>query len=87
MSLQTYIILNIHLYCIAVKFKRNTPMEWVDPDNWSNEKITQATPHVERIPCVHDTVIFSPDNSFSVTMPDIPINIGTMKYGNQVSYL
>lgn len=60
-------------------------MEWVDPDNWSTEKITQAAPHVERIPCVHDTVVFSPHNSFSITMPDIPINIGTMNYGNQVS--
>lgn len=60
-------------------------MEWVDPDNWSSENTDQATPHVERIPCVHDTVQFSPDNSFSVTVPDIPIYIGAMEFGYQVS--
>lgn len=60
-------------------------MEWVDPDNWSGELINQATPHVERIPCVHDTVEFNPGNSFSVIAPDVPINIGSMKFGNQVS--
>lgn len=60
-------------------------MEWIDPDNWSNEKINQAAPHVERIPCVHDTVEFNPSNSFSVIVPNYPINIGALKYGNQVS--
>jgi hypothetical protein len=66
-------------------FKQNAPMEWVDPDNWSNENINIATPHVERIPCVHDTVVFNPGHSFSVIVPDIPLNIGSMKFGNQVS--
>lgn len=60
-------------------------MEWANPDNWSNEKITPATPHVERIPCEHDTAFFNPGNSFSVLVPDIPINIGAVKFGNQVS--
>lgn len=60
-------------------------MEWVDPDNWSNENTTQATPHVERVPCEHDTVKFNPGNSFSIIVPDVPINIGSMEFGNQVS--
>ncbi|XP_026813735.1 protein amnionless [Rhopalosiphum maidis] len=67
----------------TVMFKRNAPMEWVDPDNWSNENINIATPHVERIPCVHDTVVFNPGHSFSVVVPDVPITIGSMKFGNQ----
>ncbi|KAE9544834.1 hypothetical protein AGLY_000376 [Aphis glycines] len=67
----------------TVMFKQNAPMEWVDPDNWSSENINIATPHVERIPCVHDTVVFNPGHSFSVIVPDVPITIGSMKYGNQ----
>ncbi|XP_022181081.1 protein amnionless [Myzus persicae] len=66
-----------------VTFKQNAPMEWVDPDNWSIENFIIATPHVERIPCVHDTVVFNPGHSFSVIVPDVPITIGSMKFGNQ----
>lgn len=68
-----------------MKFKRNAPMEWADPENWYNENISQATPHVERIPCVHDLVAFNPGNSFSIIVPDVPISVGAMKFGNQVS--
>ncbi|CAI6366549.1 unnamed protein product [Macrosiphum euphorbiae] len=66
-----------------VTFKQNAPMEWVDPENWSMENFNIATPHVERIPCVHDTVVFNPGHSFSVIVPDVPIDIGSMKFGNQ----
>lgn len=68
-----------------MKFKHNTPLKWVNPDNWWNENITPATPHVERIPCTHDTIKFIPDNSFSIIVPDFPINIGSIQFGNQVS--
>ncbi|VVC37695.1 Amnionless [Cinara cedri] len=67
----------------TVKFKRNAPTEWTDPDNWSSENANCATPHVERIPCAHDTVAFNPGNSFSVVVPDVPIIVGAVKYGNQ----
>lgn len=60
-------------------------MEWVNPDNWWNENITLATPHVERIPCMHDTIQFIPDNSFSIIVPNVPIHIGSVQFGNQVS--
>lgn len=60
-------------------------MEWIDPNNWSIENFNPATPHVERIPCEHDTVVFKPSNSFSIVVPDVPINIGALKVGNQVS--
>ncbi|XP_050428952.1 protein amnionless [Adelges cooleyi] len=66
----------------TVKFKKNSPLSWADPDNWSSEA-SSATPHVERIPCVHDTVVFNPDNSFSAYVPDIQINVGAVKFGNQ----
>lgn len=62
-------------------------MEWTDPDNWSSEKTNAATPHVERIPCVHDTVVFNPGNSFSVVVPNVPISVGAVQYGNEVSEL
>lgn len=69
----------------AMTFKRNVPLEWVDPENWSSQQVNLATPHAERIPCEHDTVVFDPGHSFSVVVPDLPINIGSVKYGNQVS--
>lgn len=68
-----------------MKFKRNAPLEWADPDNWSSGNGNRATPHAERIPCVHDTAAFNPGKSFSVIVPDVPISIGAVEYGNQVS--
>lgn len=68
-----------------MKFKRTAPTEWTDPDNWSSEDGNRATPHAERIPCVHDTAAFDPGKSFSAVVPDVPVTIGAVHYGNQVS--
>lgn len=60
-------------------------MEWVDPNNWSSERVNLATPHVERIPCAHDTAMFQTSNSFSIIPPDVPITIGSLQLDKNVS--
>ncbi|BES87878.1 single organism signaling [Nesidiocoris tenuis] len=68
----------LHASCPGgeVKFIRTGRKRWADPSNWlrSNE----ATPHLERIPCRYDNVVFRNDSSFHVTLPNRPVTVSTI---------
>lgn len=71
---------------LDISFKKKSPLLWADPDNWSSNTSSAATPHIEKIPCEHDIVCFNPHKSFSTSVPDTQINVGAIKFGDQVCY-
>lgn len=63
------------------KWSKNSLLSWTDPDNWGYS--SKAVPHLERLPCIQDTVILpSIDRTFSVQMPDTFVEIKEIRLDN-----
>lgn len=53
---------------------------WFDPDNWqdiSSNATQSIVPHMERIPCDHDTVVINSLNNLAIDLEDVgELNVG-----------
>ena len=62
---------------------------WINPDNWLPalyRGVNSAVPHVERIPCSHDTLQFpSANQDYVVVLPNKKISVARMIYSGTVS--
>uniref|UniRef100_A0A1B6CBN0 Protein amnionless n=1 Tax=Clastoptera arizonana TaxID=38151 RepID=A0A1B6CBN0_9HEMI len=54
---------------------------WTDANNWDGWN--NATPHVERIPCQSDRVVFSTEGTFRVVMPSETVQIAALTIGGE----
>ncbi|KAJ4444373.1 hypothetical protein ANN_06165 [Periplaneta americana] len=69
-----------------VVFTRSWAAAWLDPDNWLTEgrRASRAVPHLERIPCTHDRILFPEGSSFRVRLPEVVVTVGTISLLGQV---
>lgn len=54
-------------------YKHSTVRRWFSSDSWHtiDEKKNVAMPHIERIPCECDTVVFPPESGTAVDLDDV----------------
>ncbi|CAG7815875.1 unnamed protein product [Allacma fusca] len=66
------------------KFIRKGPLDWYNPDNWSDSKEpnNKAIGHVERVPCQYDSVTFKANSSFSIRI-SADVTIQNFFLGNE----
>lgn len=63
------------------KWKREGPLFWVDPENWSGSN--KATPHTERIPCRTDMAILPPkDHAINFRLPVQEVGVRSVKFAD-----
>lgn len=69
-----------------VVYTRTAAERWADPDSWlpPSDYINEATPHLERIPCVSDKVEFPDHSSFYVELPPRKITLAALKILEEV---
>lgn len=69
-----------------IVFTRSWSAAWLDPGNWKREgrRTGQPVPHLERIPCTHDRVVFPEGSSFRVRLPDVAVTVGKISLLGQV---
>lgn len=53
---------------------------WTDPRNW--KYFSEATPHLQRVPCSSDTIILSADRVLNMRLPLTDIEIGSVQVSN-----
>lgn len=76
-----------HLLVFAdIVFTRSWSAAWLDPANWNTEgqSATEPVPHLERIPCTHDHVVFPEGSSFRVRLPEVAVTVATVSLLGQV---
>lgn len=63
-----------------IVFTRSWAAAWLDPANWKTEgrAATDPVPHLERIPCTHDHIVFPEGSSFRVRLPEVVVTVGTI---------
>lgn len=70
---------------IAAHFKGQAYGNWYDPQNWRSEfyenGILSPIPHLHRVPCRYDQVIFPPNAAYKVSI-DEPVEISQMAINN-----
>ncbi|CAH2248412.1 protein amnionless [Pararge aegeria] len=61
------------LSCTAgnVYYKEKNIAKWSQPNVWSSPRFNDATPDAERLPCFDDVVIFPPNSTFTLELPEI----------------
>jgi hypothetical protein len=69
-----------------IVFTRSWSAAWLDPANWKTEGrvTTEPVPHLERIPCSHDHVVFPEGSSFRVRLPEMAVTVGAISLLGQV---
>jgi hypothetical protein len=69
-----------------IVFTRSWSAAWLDPANWKMEgrTTTDPVPHLERIPCTHDHIVFPEGSSFRVRLPEVVVTVGTISLLGQV---
>ncbi|GFG29774.1 hypothetical protein Cfor_03340, partial [Coptotermes formosanus] len=74
------------LVCADIVFTRSWSAAWLDPANWKTEgrRTAEAVPHLERIPCTHDRIVFPEGSSFRVRLPDVAVTVGRISLLGQV---
>nr|KAF7429281.1 hypothetical protein H0235_005679 [Vespula pensylvanica] len=54
---------------------------WVDPDNWNG--VSEAAPHMERIPCRQDDVVLpGTDQTFNIYLPAKDVQVESIRLSN-----
>ncbi|XP_023940284.1 protein amnionless [Bicyclus anynana] len=66
-----------------VHYRENTEADWSRPDVWSSVRINDATPDAERVPCFDDVVIFPPNSTFTVILPDVVQKVQAVELGGE----
>ncbi|XP_014259417.1 protein amnionless [Cimex lectularius] len=64
-----------------IRFTRRKQRYWIDPENWSGSNA--ATPHLERVPCFDDELIFPENHSFYVGLPRFFSNAASVTIDGQ----
>jgi hypothetical protein len=79
-------VFSILLVFADIVFTRSWSAAWLDPANWKMEGLvaTDPVPHLERIPCTHDHVVFPEGSSFRVRLPEVAVTVGTISLLGQV---
>jgi len=69
-----------------IVFTRSWSAAWLDPANWKVEgQLTaEPVPHLERIPCTNDRIVFQEGNTFRVRLPDVAVTVGRISLLGQV---
>lgn len=69
-----------------IVFLRSWAAAWLNPANWraAERRTAEPVPHLERIPCTHDRVIFPEGSSFRVRLPDVSVTVGRISLLGQV---
>ncbi|XKL63681.1 hypothetical protein PGB90_006045 [Kerria lacca] len=53
---------------------------WLDPRNWYSFTGNEATPHVERLPCIFDIIEFPNSNEWFVILPNRNLSVQALVY-------
>ncbi|PNF23689.1 hypothetical protein B7P43_G02472 [Cryptotermes secundus] len=63
-----------------IVFTRSWSAAWLDPANWKTEGrvTTDPVPHLERIPCTHDHIVFPEGSTFRVHLPEVVVTVGSI---------
>jgi len=69
-----------------IVFTRSWSAAWLDRANWKTEgrRATEPVPHLERIPCTHDRIVFPKGSSFRVRLPEVAVTVGAISLLGQV---
>lgn len=59
---------------------------WLDPRNWYSFTGNEATPHVERLPCIFDIIEFPNSNEWFVILPNRNLSVQALVYDSYVSF-
>jgi hypothetical protein len=69
-----------------IVFTRSWSAAWLDPANWKTEgrRTADPVPHLERIPCTNDLIVFPEGGTFRVRLPDVTVTVGRISLLGQV---
>lgn len=67
-----------------MQFRRTTGDRWYDANSWHQAALPSPVPHVERVPCAGDSVLF-PDNMTYRALVQHPVAVAALTLGPYVS--